>query len=161
MSNGLLIDTNIICVFSPDQKEKPSDDVKAWFHEQGEGDTLYLSTMTIAEIEKSTRSLHRRGGTERAKRLNAWLDFIVESFDDRILDVDPIVARIAGALEDAAIAKGRHPGLGDVIIAATAKAYDLTVITANMKHFIPLGVACDLPAIFKPTKENEIKTPRF
>lgn len=161
MSNGLLIDTNIISLFSPDQKEKPSDAVKGWFHEQGAADTLYLSAMTIAEIEKGMRSLHRRGGIERAKRLNAWLDFIVESFGDRILNVDPIVARIAGALEDAATAKGRHPGLGDVIIAATAKAYDLTVITANLKHFIPLGVACDLPAVFRPEKENEIKTPRF
>lgn len=102
---------------------KPSDAVKGWFHEQGAGDALYLSAMTIAEIEKGMRSLHRRGGIERAKRLNAWLDFIVDPFGDRILTVDPVVARIAGALEDAATAKGRHPGLADVIIAATAKAY--------------------------------------
>lgn len=161
MSNGLLIDTNIISLFSPDQKEKPSDAVKAWFHEQGAADALYLSAITIAEIEKGMRSLHRRGGIERAKRLNTWLDFIVESFGDRILNVDPIVARIAGALEDAATAKGRHPGLGDVIIAATAKAYNLTVITANLKHFIPLGVACDLPAVFRPVNPEAPKTPRF
>lgn len=161
MSNGLLIDTNIISLFSPDQKEKPSDAVKVWFHEQGAADSLYLSAMTIAEIEKGMRSLHRRGGIERAKRLNAWLDFVVDSFGDRILNIDPIVARIAGALEDAAMAKGRHPGLGDVIIAATAKAYDLTVITANLKHFIPLGVACDLPAVIHPVNPEAPKTPRF
>lgn len=161
MSNGLLIDTNIISLFSPDQKEKPSDAVKAWFHEQGAADALYLSAMTVAEIEKGMRSLHRRGGIERAKRLNAWLNFIVDYYGDRVLNVDPVVARIAGALEDTATAKGRHPGLGDVIIAATAKAYDLTVITANLKHFIPLGVACDLPAVFRPVDPNAPTTPRF
>lgn len=160
MSNGLLIDTNIISLFSPDQTLTPSDAVKGWFHEQGAADALYLSTMTIAEIEKGMRSLHRRGGIERAKRLNAWLDFIVDSFGDRILTVDPVVARIAGALEDAATAKGRHPGLADVIIAATAKAYGLTVITSNLKHFTPLGVAVDLPAVFKYQDSNTPKTPR-
>ncbi|WP_246763388.1 hypothetical protein [Rhizobium sp. 007] len=66
MSNGLLLDTNIISIFSPDQKEKPSDAVKAWFHEQGEADMLYLPAMTLAEIEKGMRSLHRRGGVGRS-----------------------------------------------------------------------------------------------
>ncbi|WP_244915069.1 type II toxin-antitoxin system VapC family toxin [Rhizobium sullae] len=150
MNNGLLLETTIISKFSPDKNEKPSDAVKAWFHEQGEADALYLSAITIAEVEKGMRSLHRRGVIERAKRLNAWLDFILESFGDRILNVDPIVARIAGAMEDMATAKGRHPRLGDVIIAATAKGYGLTVITENLKDFVPLGVAVDLPAVFKP-----------
>jgi hypothetical protein len=43
-----------------------------------------------------------------------------------------------------------------VIIAATARAYDLIVITENLKHFVSLGVPVDLPAAFKPEKENEI-----
>ncbi|OLP57609.1 plasmid stabilization protein [Rhizobium rhizosphaerae] len=149
MNDGLLIDTSVISLLSPDRKEKLSDAVKAWFHEQGAADALYLSAMTIAEIEKGMRSLHCRGGIERAKRLNEWLDLLVDSFADRILTVDPIVARIAGALEDAATAEGRHPGLGDILIAATAKAYGLTVVTANLMHFLPLGVDCDLPAVFR------------
>ena len=160
MSSGFLLDTNIISKFAPG-KTTPSDTVKAWFHEQGEADALYLSAMTISEIEKGMRSLHRRGGADRAMRLNAWLDFIVESFGDRILNVDPVVARIAGVLEDEAESKGRHPGLGDVVIAATARAYDLIVITENLKHFMPLGVPVDLPAAFRPEKGNAPKTPRF
>eukprot|EP01032_Pedospumella_encystans_P034641 gene34641-39168_t len=103
----------------------------------------------MAEIEKGLRRLHRRGGMERAKRLSVWLDSITETFGDRILPVDPVVARIAGALDDAATASGLHPGLGDVLVAATAEAYGLTVITANLKHFVPLGVACDLPEAFR------------
>ncbi|WP_244474800.1 MULTISPECIES: type II toxin-antitoxin system VapC family toxin [unclassified Rhizobium] len=143
MSSGFLIDTNIISLFSPDRKQAPSEATGMWFRERG--DAIYLSTITLAEIEKGLRRLHRRGGLERAKRLSVWLDSITETFGDRILPVDPVVARIAGALGDVATASGMHPGLGDILVAATAKAYGLTVITANLKHFMPLGVACDFP----------------
>ncbi len=147
MSNGFLIDTNIISLFSPDRKQPPSEAVKLWFREQGEA--LYLSAITLAEIEKGLRSLHRRGGTERAQRLSVWLDTMTETFADRILPVDPIVARIAGALDDLATASGMHPGLGDILVAATAEAYGLTVVTANLKHFVPLGIACDFPVAMR------------
>jgi predicted nucleic acid-binding protein len=63
--------------------------------------------------------------------------------------MDTVVARIAGAIEDDAKGKGQSPGLGDIIIAATAKAYDLTVITENLRHFEPLNVVVDLPAFFR------------
>ncbi|RAX40827.1 type II toxin-antitoxin system VapC family toxin [Rhizobium tropici] len=143
-----LLDTNIISRFAPD-KVPPSDAIRIWFHNQGEADALFLSAMSVSEIEKGIRSLHRRGGTERAKRLSDWLDFITDSFSDRILPMDTVVARIAGALEDDALSKGHNPGLGDIIIAATARAYDLTVITENLRHFQPLDVSADLPAVFR------------
>ena len=145
---GYLLDTNIISKFAPD-RTPPSDPVRAWFHAHGEADALFLSAMSIAEVENGMRKLYRRGGTERAKRLAAWLDFITESFGDRILPMDTVVARIVGALEDEAEAKGRHPGLGDLIIAGTARAYGLTVITENLRHFEPLNVPLDLPAAFQ------------
>ena len=144
-----LLDTNISSMFAPD-KTPPSYPVRAWFHEQGEADALFLSAMSVAEIEKGMRNLRRRGGVERAKRLASWLDFITESFGDRLLPMDTVVARIAGALEDEAASQGHNPGLGDIIIAATARAYDLTVITENSRHFRPLNVAVDLPAAFRP-----------
>ncbi|MBY3040050.1 type II toxin-antitoxin system VapC family toxin [Rhizobium laguerreae] len=143
-----LLDTNIISKLAPG-KMPPSDPVRAWFHEQGEADSLFLSALSVAEIEKGMRSLHRRGGIERAKRLSAWLHVITDSFGDRILPMDTVVARIVGALEDEAESQGRDPGLGDLIIAATARAYDLTVITENLRHFQPLDVAVDLPAAFR------------
>lgn len=147
MSSGFLIDTNIISFFSPDRKNTPSEAVRLWFREQSE--TLYVSAITLAEIEKGLRSLHRRGAIDRAQRLNSWLDSIIENFGERILAVDPVVARIAGVLDDAATASGTHPGLADILVAATAKAYGLTVITANIRHFAPLGVACDFPEAFR------------
>ncbi|MDH4413010.1 MAG: type II toxin-antitoxin system VapC family toxin [Rhizobium sp.] len=147
MSSGFLIDTNIISLFSPDRKQAPSEATRIWFREQGE--VLYISAITLSEIEKGLRRLHRRGGVDRAQRLSAWLDSITVTFGDHILPVDHIVARIAGGLDDASTASGAHPGFADILIAATAKAYGLTVITANLRHFIPLGVACDFPEAFQ------------
>jgi predicted nucleic acid-binding protein len=63
------------------------------------------------------------------------------SYSDRVLAFDLTAARIAGTLLDLAVAAGRHPGFPDVAIAATAKAHDLVVLTRNMRHFAPLGVA--------------------
>ncbi|MCQ1850495.1 type II toxin-antitoxin system VapC family toxin [Neorhizobium galegae] len=147
--SGYLLDTNIISKIAPD-RTVAYHQLRAWFHEQGEADALYLSAITIAEIEKGMRSLHRRGGIARAQRLSTWLDFISDSFGDRILPMDAVVARIAGALEDEAESKGRSPGLSDIIIAATARAYDLTIVTENIRHFEPLDVPVDLPAAFRP-----------
>jgi predicted nucleic acid-binding protein len=50
-------------------------------------------------------------------------------------------ARIAGALSDFARSKGQAPGFVDVAIAATAKCRGLTILTTNIRHFEPLGVA--------------------
>lgn len=145
MSNGFLLDTNILSRLAPD-KPLPSEATRTWFHVQGEADTLHLSAMSIAEIQKGIAHLVRKGAVDRAKRLNGWLSSLSENFEDRILPMDVVVARIVGAMEDVANSKGRHPGLGDLIIAATAQAYRLTVITENLKHFVPLGVSADLPA---------------
>ena len=148
MNNGFLLDTNIISKFAPG-KSAPSTDVRSWFHEQGENDSLYLSAMTIAEIEQGLRSLHRRGAVERAGKLQFWLESITEHFGDRVLPMNIIVARIVGALADSASSRGHNPGVSDLIIAATAKAYDLIVITENLKHFSPLEIQVDLPQCFR------------
>lgn len=145
LNNGFLIDTNIISMFSPDRKLPASDAARQWLRQQGEADALFVSSITVAEIERGLRALHRRGGIDRALRLNAWLEMIVESFGDKILPLDAVVARHLGRLEDEAVARGLHPGLGDLMIAATAEAYGLVVVTRNLRHFTPLGVACDLP----------------
>ncbi|WP_426240234.1 type II toxin-antitoxin system VapC family toxin [Pararhizobium sp. DWP1-1-3] len=142
--SGYLLDTNVISKFAPD-KPAPSVALIAWMREQGAEGRLFLSAMTIAEIEKGIRNLERRGASEKSARLRQWLEGIVSSFDDCILPMDIAVARVAGAIEDEADGRGRHPGLGDVIIAATAKLHGLTVVTENVRHFEPLDVMVELP----------------
>lgn len=142
--SGYLLDTNVISKFAPD-KPSPPGELIAWMRAQGAVEALFLSAMTIAEIEKGIRILQRRGSLERATRLRIWLDGILSFFDDRILSMDIAVALIVGEMEDAITGKGRNPGLGDIIIAATAKTFGLTVITENIRHFEYMDVTVELP----------------
>jgi len=104
-------------------------------------DRLYLSAITVAEIEMGVRKLRRSGAHARAGQLSLWLDQLTQEFDERVLAVDATVGRVAGALSEAAIAMGRHPGYADVLIGATARVHDLLLLTANTKHFDAIGVA--------------------
>ncbi|WP_349437137.1 PIN domain-containing protein [Pararhizobium sp. A13] len=56
--SGYLLDANVISKFAPD-RPAPAEELKAWMREQGAADLLYLSAMTLAEIEKGIRSLQR------------------------------------------------------------------------------------------------------
>lgn len=137
--SGYLLDTNIISKFAPGRP--PVEDYFAvWMQARGFAGELYLSAMTIAEIERGVRKLNRAGGIERAKRIADWLDRLVEDFGDRVLAMDTIVARVAGVMQDDATSRGHQPGLADIIIAATARAYDLTLVTENVKDFEGMGV---------------------
>ena len=42
-------------------------------------------------------------------------------------------------MRDAARGAGHDPGFADVVIAATAAAHGLTVLTGNVKHFRPVA----------------------
>jgi len=94
--------------------------------------------------------LRRAGGAERADRLDRWLDGLLSTYSDRILPLDAQAARLAGEISDAAIAQGRHPGFADVAIAALAQSAGLLLLTCNLKHFEPLGVACADPLVALP-----------
>ena len=62
-----------------------------------------------------------------------------------MLPFDPPAARIAGVMDDAARAIGRHPGFTDIAIASIARSRALVVLTTNTRHFEPLGVVAMNP----------------
>lgn len=142
--SSYLLDTDVISKFAP-ERPAPPPALITWMHEQGAADALFLSAMTIAEIQKGISRLQLRGSNEKTARLQQWLHGIITSFDDRILPMNTAVAVIAGDIEAEAVGSGRHPGLGDIIIAATANAYDLTIVTENVRHFEALGVNFQRP----------------
>jgi toxin FitB len=113
---------------------------------------LYLSVVSIAEIEAGIASLRRRRSTRRAGELEAWLETLLHLYAARVLPLDIAVARSAGRLADQAQGKGHAPGFADVAIAATAKHHGLTILTRSTRHFAPLGVPLLDPAHGLPAR---------
>ena len=138
MSAGYLLDTSVLSMLAPG-RPAPGYEFSDWLRVHA--DSLYLSAVTVAEIEQGICKLRRAGGVERATRLTDWLDSLLANAADRLLAFDGGIGRIAGALSDQALAAGRHPGFADVAIAATAIGHDLVLLTRNGRHFEPLGVA--------------------
>ncbi len=103
-------------------------------------DRLYLSVITVAEIEDGIARLRRTAAHVKAQRLADWLDTVLHLYGSRILPIDIATARRIGLLADRARGSGHDPGLADLAIAATATIRDCTVLTRNLRHFVPLGV---------------------
>ena len=93
--------------------------------------------MTLGEINEGIASLLRSGAERRAVSLGKWLDDVIDRYDYRIISIGIGIALTAGSLADFATAKGAHPGLADVFIAATAKMRYFTLVTRNLRHFSP------------------------
>jgi hypothetical protein len=81
-----------------------------------------------------------------------WLETVLHLYGSRMLPFEVPAARIAGALSDLARTKGLRPGFADLAIAATAAAHRLTVLTRNLRHFVPLGVPPHNPLDTLPQK---------
>jgi predicted nucleic acid-binding protein len=142
--SGYLLDTSVLSRFAPGRPDV-SQDLRNWMQEKGADDSLFISAMTIAEIEKGVRKLERQGVTARTEQLRRWLEGILSIFEDRIVPMDAAVATQVGAIDDAATSRGHSPGLADIIIAATAQVHGHIVVTDNVRHFEELGVTFERP----------------
>jgi predicted nucleic acid-binding protein len=131
-----LVDTNIISAAAP-SRPLPTRLV-AWM--DAHSDILFLSAVTVAEIEDGIAKLRREGATRKSADLTAWLETLLHLYGDRILAFDTPKARIAGTMADRAQGQGFAPGFADVVIAATARHRGLTILSRNVRHFEPLGV---------------------
>jgi predicted nucleic acid-binding protein len=103
--------------------------------------SLFLSVVTVAEIEEGIAKSRREGATRESADPMAWLEMVLHLYGDRVLAFDAPTARIAGAMSDRARGRGHAPGLADIIVAATAQRHALTVLSRNLRHMEPLGVA--------------------
>lgn len=141
---GFLLDTNVISLLSPSKAEASADFI-GWLERADSKGRVYLSVVTVHEIEKGVKLLEHKGATARATGLRTWLSGLVSTFGEKILPLDIQVASVSGQLEAAAIASGHSPGMADALIAGTAKALDLVVITRNVRHFQPFGIRAFSP----------------
>lgn len=131
-----LVDTNVISAISPNRRASAA--LVAWMDAQSS--SLFLSVVTIAEVEDGIAKLRREKATRRSKDLAQWLDAVLHLYGDRILAFDIAAARLAGEISDRARGQGHSPGFADIIIAATARQHGLTILSRNVRHFGPLGV---------------------
>ncbi|ASY66272.1 VapC toxin protein (plasmid) [Sinorhizobium sojae CCBAU 05684] len=142
---GYLLDTNAISMFSP-SRTTATPGFAEWLEKQEQVSAVYLSAVTVHEIEKGVRLLEARGAKVKAAGIELFLKGLIAGYGDRILPVDAAVAGEGGKLEAKAIAAGHNPGASDAMIAGTASFHRLTVITANLKHFHPFGIKVKSPA---------------
>lgn len=149
MHKGYLLDTSVVSALAPGREAFVSAALAEWL--QAHHQELFLPCIAVAEMAQGIGKLRRAGGTERADRLDRWLDGLLAAYADRILPLDAHAARLAGQLSDAAMAQGCHPGFADVAIAALAQHAGLLLLTCNLKHFQPLGVACADPLTALPS----------
>lgn len=123
----LLLDTNVV---SEVRKSGCHPNVNAWMAAQAT-DTLYISAITVLEIQRGISKTTARGDGVQATLLTRWLEErVLPAFAGRILAVDHLVARRASKLP-----WGDERDYRDPLIAATGLVHGATVVTRNTKHF--------------------------
>ena len=129
-----LLDT---CVISEVTKKRPSAKVLTWLDAQEEL-TLFLCVITLGELQKGVSKL----STSRKRvRLQQWVEQdLTRRFTGRILSVDLEVAMRWGAITATAARQGRPIPVLDGLLAATALAAGLMLVTRNTSHMQATGV---------------------
>ena len=121
-----LLDTNVI---SELMKKEPNQGVTHWIDMCDES-TLFLSVITIGELQKGIDKLNDK---HRVARLQTWVDQdLARRFEGRILSVDLDVAVTWGRLQGSSEKRGIKLPVMDSLIAATAIAHNLIVVTRNV-----------------------------
>ena len=96
------LDTPIVSEYI---KKRPARKIIEWLDSQNEH-SLLVSCLTIAELQKGLHKLESKASQDerrRAKRIEDWIQMIVERFEGRILPVDSDVlatwAKVCGISE--------------------------------------------------------------
>lgn len=129
-----LLDTNVVSELRKAKSGKADKNVKAWA-ESVSVTSLFLSSITILELETGILLIERRDSIQGAT-LRTWLDsHVLPAFSGRILPVDVVVAQRCAKLHVPDLRADR-----DSLIAATALVHGMTVVTRNVADFEPTGV---------------------
>ncbi|MFI9510175.1 type II toxin-antitoxin system VapC family toxin [Nocardia sp. NPDC052566] len=137
--SGYLLDTTTISEWTT---PRPNLGLMEWLHTADE-EQLFLSVITIGEMR---RGVERLPDGRRKTRLTEWLaDQVVDRFGDRLLEVDLDIVQAWGRVRDRADALGQPVDPVDGLIAATADAHGLAVVTRDPGGFVATGVPTICP----------------
>ena len=129
-----LLDTNVVSELCKAKTGRIDRNVEKWAGHIAVP-SLYISVITLLELEFGVLLVERQDFGQGAV-LRSWLnDHVVPAFSERILDIDPAVARCFAALHVPDRRSDR-----DALIAATAIVHGMTVVTGNVSDFLPTGV---------------------
>ena len=134
-----VVDTNVISELRKVSMGKAHWNVAAWAASVDAAE-LYVSAMTILELELGVLSMERKDAAQGAA-LRMWLEQkVLPEFADRTLPIDAAVARRCASLH-----VPDRRGERDALIAATALVHGMTVVTRNVADFSPTGVSVRNP----------------
>lgn len=131
-----LIDTNVL---SELMRPIPDPNVVHWFDDQNPA-SIFLSTITLAEIESGLAQLPL---SARQRDLTRRYRATVSLFEPNILSFDRRAATRFGQIILLSRSKGRPMSMADGLIAAVAKAHDLSLVTRNASDF----TAAEMPIL--------------
>ena len=139
-----ILDTNVVAELRKAKSGKADPRVTAWALSVA-ASSLFLSVMTVLEMEIGTLLMERRDAVQGAV-LRAWLDrYVLSAFAGRVLDIDTAVATRCAKLH-----VPDPKAEPDALIAATALVHGMTVVTRNVSDFEPTGVEILNPWEWEP-----------
>ncbi len=97
---------------------------------------LFVSVVTVGELRRGIETIRSRGGARQARRLERWLESILEEYAEQVLAIGPEVAQLWGALK-----LPESASVLDRQVAATARIHDLTLVTRKAGAFDGSGIA--------------------
>ena len=124
-----LLDTNAL---SEATKPRPDETALAWL--EAHEDLASVSAVSLGEIWKGIELLPQG---RRRRGLEAWMISLEAEYADRILVADRRVMRKWGELCARHEKAGRKLPILDSLLAATALAHDLTLVTRNTADYPP------------------------
>jgi predicted nucleic acid-binding protein len=129
-----VLDTNVVSELRKIRLGKADSQVAAWA-DSIEVMDLYISVITVQELEIGVLLAERRDPSQGAV-FRLWLNgHVIPAFNGRILNVDTAVAQRSAKLH----VPDPRP-VRDGLIAATALVHGMTVVTRNVADFEPTGV---------------------
>ena len=129
-----ILDTNVVSELRKIRLGRADAQVARWADSVAVSD-LYLSTISVQELETGVLLIERRDGAQGVI-LRAWLENqVLPAFAGRILPVDTAVARRSAALH----VPDPHPAR-DALITATGLVHSMTIVTRNIMDFSYAGV---------------------
>lgn len=130
-----ILDTNVVSELRKVRLGKANPKVARWA-DSVDAETLYISAITILEIDMGILKIERKDPLQGAM-LRAWFEKqVLPEFEGRVLAVDMPVARRCAVLHVPDPKSER-----DALIAATALVHGMTIITRNISDFHMTGAS--------------------